>query len=207
MKLLISTALAASLLSVAACGGQSTLAAHPAASAPASKAPAASTPAATRQTAAPAVPVLHPAGTVTFTVQELDTPTSVTWTVGKVVTVQHGTDPLGPAAGYKYIAFPLTARDNGPATASANYQSYLVWQGADGRTDNSIANTGATVTDPASLGLTGTNIGLSGDLSPGQYVSGYVVWQVPTAPGSIELMSSNASTLAKTTALKIDYGS
>lgn len=195
MKLLISTALAASLLSVAACGGQSTPAAHPAASAPASKA------------AAPAVPVLHPGGTVTFTVQELDTPTSVTWTMGKVVTVQHGTDPLGPAAGYKYIAFPLTARDNGPATASANYQSYLVWQGADGRTDNSIAYTGATVTNPASLGLTGTNIGLSGDMSPGQYVSGYVVWRVPTAPGSIELMSSNASTFAKTTALRIDYGS
>ena len=178
-------------LSLAACGsssaptvGQSAPAA-PAASSPASSSAPAPAP------APAAVPVLSPGHSVTFTIRANagEPATSLTWTMGpRIVTMADATKP-----GYQSAGFQVTIRNNGPAptAGSPDYGTSLVWTGTDGRSDSTLASEAAEAR-PDQLGLTGTEIQIQPSLPAGGYVSGYLIWEIPTAPGYATLSSSSA---------------
>ena len=174
-------------ISLAACGTSQAPAGHPATVHTSSR------PAATAPQSAPAtaIPVLTPGHSATFTIRPYagGTATSLTWTMGAHV----ATLPDTNKPGYESAGFQVTIRNNGPASTegSPDYGSSLTWTGMDGRADDTPAQQAAAAY-PDQIGLTGTNITLQSALPPGGYVSGYLEWEVPAAPGYVTLQSGSA---------------
>lgn len=204
-KLIAVPALAlAAGISLAACGttkpvSHTTPATHSASSKPATTAPAAKpTP-----TESAAVPVLTPGHSATFTIRPYagGPATSLTWTMGGHV----ATAADNSKSGYESAGFQVTIRNNGPVptAGSPDYGSSLTWTGADGRSDETLAQQAAAAY-PSQLGLTGTDITLQSALPPGGYVSGYLIWEIPAAPGYVTLLSGSASGLSTYPVLRIN---
>jgi len=122
----------------------------------------------------------------------------------RVVAKTHGSFGAAENPGYEDLGFQVTIRNNGPAptAGSPDYGSSLVWTGRDGRSDDTLASTGPSL-GPEDLGLTGTEITLQSSLQPGGYVSGYLIWVVPVAPGYVTLMSGSGD-LSTQPVLRID---
>jgi hypothetical protein len=201
-------AAAAAGVALAGCGAGGSLATGQSAPLPtASTAPA---PSASAPPATPTVSVLTPGHSATFSVRPYSggPATRLTWTMGpRVVT---GTrDSLGQPEqpGYEDVGFQVTIRNDGPAPTgvSPGYGSSLTWTGRDGRSDDTLASTAAKL-GPSDLGLTGTDITLQPSLAPGGYVSGYLIWPVPTAPGYVTLLSGSVDGLSTYPVLRIVYG-
>jgi hypothetical protein len=152
--------------------------------------------------------VLTPGHSATFTIHSLygdEQSTSVTWTMSsRVVAKTHGSFGAAENPGYEDLGFQMTIRNNGPAptAGSPDYGSSLIWMGTDGRSDDTLASTGPSP-GPEDLGLTGTEITLQSSLQPGGYVSGYLIWVVPVAPGYLTLMSGSGD-LSTQPVLRID---
>ena len=103
------------------------------------------------------------------------------------------TAPDSNKPGYEAAGFQATIRNNGPVSTagSPDYGSSLTWTGTDGRSDDTLAQEGVSI-PPGQLGLTGTEITLQSALPPGGYVSGFLIWEIPTAPGYVTLLSGSA---------------
>ena len=172
------------------------------------------TPAIATVTAAPPatardVPVLKPGHSATFTIRPYagGPATSLTWTMGSHVVIKtRGAFGAAEPTGYEALGFQVTIRNNGPAptAGSPDYGSSLTWTGNDGRSDDTLASTAASL-DATDLGLTGTEITLQSSLQPGGYVSGYLIWEIPTAPGYVTLLSGTADGFSTYPVLRIDY--
>jgi hypothetical protein len=123
------------------------------------------------------VPVLEPGQRATFIVtNSTGGSTRLTWTMGSKV-VQSDTGVLGPAPkGFEYVAFNVTIKNDGPNPTDGvpTYQSAMVWQGTDGRTDNTLAGTSCACVGNGSYGLAGADLESEGSLAPGRYVTGVV---------------------------------
>lgn len=191
-------------VSLAACGttqpvGHAAPATHSASSKPSTTAPVAQP----SPTESAAVPVLTPGHSATFTIRPYagGAATSLTWTMGGHV----ATAADSSKSGYESAGFQVTIRNNGPAptAGSPDYGSSLTWTGADGRSDDTLAQQAAAAY-PSQLGLTGTDISLQSALPPGEYVSGYLIWEVPAAPGYVTLLSGSASDLSTYPVLRIN---
>jgi hypothetical protein len=189
-------------------GGSTTPAAAPS---PAAATAPVKAPPTVKASAKPApLPVLIPGHSATFTIRSYSggPATSLTWTMGsKVVTGTRDSAGMTEDAGYQSAGFQVTIRNNGPAptNGSPDYGSSLTWTGADGKSDNTLAQSAAML-GPSDLGLTGTDILTNGSLQPGQYVSGYLIWKVPTAPGHITLLSGSADGMSHHPVLQINLG-
>jgi hypothetical protein len=156
------------------------------------------------------IPVLTPGHSATFTIRSYSggPATSLTWTMGnRVATGTHDAYGMAEDAGYESAGFQVTIRNNGPAPTegSPDYGSSLTWTGTDGRSDDTLAQSAATL-GPSDLGLTGTDILTQGSLKPGGYVSGYLIWKIPTAPGHITLLSGSADGMSQHPVLQINLG-
>jgi hypothetical protein len=189
---------ALAVAALAGCGSTAaTTAAHQAARPSVTTAPA-------RPAAASRVPVLTPGHSATFTIRPFagGTATSVTWTMGRRVAKAADADKPG----YESAGFQVTIRNNGPAPTegSPDYGSSLTWTGTDGRSDDTLAQQAAAAT-ASQFGLTGTDITLQGSLPPGGYVSGYLIWEIPVAPGYVTLLSGSADGNSTYPVLRIDY--
>ncbi len=205
---------AAAALTLAGCGSAPPVVQHQAArpSATITTAPPAAavttTPPAPPATAA-AVPVLTPGHSATFTIRPYagGSATSLTWTMGSHVVIKtRGAYGATEPAGYEALGFQVTIRNNGPAPTegSPDYGSSLTWTGNDGRSDDTLARSAALL-GADDLGLTGTEITLQSSLPPGGYVSGYLIWEIPVAPGYVTLLSGTSDGFSTYPVLRIDY--
>jgi hypothetical protein len=149
-----------------------------------------------------AVAVLSPGQSATFSIGSSASSqvSRMTWTMGSnVVTAPDNLQ--GP--GYRDIAFNLTVR-NKSATAiqgDPTQQSFMVWRGTDGRTDNTLAGTAATNIYVGTHGLNGQDLELMGGIPVKGYASGYVELLVPTSPGAVLIVDPNTNK----TVLVINY--
>jgi len=201
-------AVAVTVLAVSSCasGVTTTPSGSAASSVTATAAPPGNSPASPATTAPPAqaVPVLAPGHSATFTIRPYagGAATSLTWTMGSHV----ATAADAGKRGYESAGFQVTIRNNGPAptAGSPDYGSSLTWTGTDGRSDDTLAQQAAAAY-PGQLGLTGTDITLQSALPPGGYVSGYLIWEVPVAPGYVTLLSGTPDGLSTVPVLRIDY--
>ena len=190
-------ALAVTALALTGCGTTAAATAAPATrQAPSSPAPSA-------PAAHAAVPVLTPGHSATFTIRPYagGTATSLTWTMGRHIAT--AADPGKP--GYQSAGFQVTIRNNGPAATEGtpDYGSSLTWTGADGRSDDTLAGTAAAAY-PEQLGLTGTAVTLQSSLPAGGYVAGYLIWEIPAAPGYVTLRSGSADGMTVYPVLRIN---
>lgn len=149
-----------------------------------------SPPAAEPSPAAPSeAPVLAPGGSASFSTGSIgdSQDSKMTWEMGAKV----ATESDSSRHGYQDIAFNLTIRNDSAEriTHSPDVQSYMVWRGTDGRTDNTLAHTAATTITPQAHGIDGENLSLiTGGLPAHGYAKGYMTLLVPTAPGAIVVM-------------------
>lgn len=134
-------------------------------------------------------PVLSPGESAKFSIGSTSDShvSEMTWTMGPHVV----TEANKLHAGYQDIAFNLTIKNDGAtAISDPTQQSYMVWHGTDGKTDNTLAHTAGDII-PSEHGIQGQNLSLVSPIPPNGYASGYRALLVPTSPGAVVIVDPN----------------
>jgi hypothetical protein len=113
------------------------------------------------------------------------------WTMGSHVATAPDTSQ---GSGYQDIAFNLKIQNKGAAIdGDPTSQSFMVWRGTDGRTDDTLASTGAAEISSGTQGITGQNLGLLSGVPANGYATGYLELLVPTSPGAVIIVDPNTN--------------